>query len=260
MQRVFHNSLNRQRGSRRYSAGIGLALILLLCAGPLQAQGDPAATKGFMIESRPSGATVTIEGEIIGKTPCSFPYQLSGRYRLYAEKRGYETVSRDIDFGARKIETITFMLTPKTRTWAVARSLVFTGWGQDYSEQKLKSRIFMALEGACLVTAGVAHERCLRYEDVYQSRMDTYRIASLSLEQEAAAWQEVRTAYDDWKEMNQWRRTMLYAAAGVHLINFLDAIFIFPKSLRQIEFLAAPGSGQAPAGGNGFTISYTIPL
>jgi len=235
---------------------------LLVCAlgGGIRAQGNQDAPKGFMIESRPAGATVSIEGEIIGKTPCSFPYQLSGRYRLYAEKRGYETVTRDIDFGARKIETITFILTPKTRKWAAGRSLVFTGWGQNYSDQKIKSRLFMALEGAALVSLGIAHERCNHFDAQYRSALENYHLSSATLEQEAAGWKRVKSSYEDWKTMNRWRQAMIYTALGVHALNFLDAILVFPKNLRQIEFLAQPKASQSAPEGSGLTISYTVPF
>jgi hypothetical protein len=242
----------------KYTAG--LCIFISLTPAPAGAQSGQENAKGFQIESRPSGATVTIEGEIIGKTPCSFPYQLSGRYRLYAEKRGYETVSRDIDFGARKIETITFMLSPKTRKMAIVRSLFITGWGQNYTEQKLKSRIFLALQGSCLVSLGISHARCLRYKDTYESQLQSYSSASLQLDREPAAWQKLRASHDRWNEADRWRNAMLYAAAGVHALNLLDAIFTFPKKLRQIEILAAPATGQPAPEGAGFTISYCIPL
>lgn len=239
-----------------------LLLLILLCSpgSTLRAQGNQDAAKGFMIESRPSGATVTIEGEIIGKTPCSFPYQLSGRYRLYAEKRGYETVSRDIDFGARKIETITFMLTPKTRKMAVARSLVFPGWGQDYTEQKTKSRILQVLEGGAMLSLAYAHNQFTQRQDEYNARVADYRSASRQLALEPEAWLAVRRAHDRYQQAETWRRAALFSLAGLHAFNFLDALFVFPKKLRQIEFLADPGTSGPASDGSGFTISYTLPF
>ncbi|HNW60188.1 MAG TPA: PEGA domain-containing protein [bacterium] len=239
---------------------VGLLLLTVAIPGTLGAQETPAEAKGFLIESRPSGATVTIEGEIIGKTPCTFPYQLSGRYRLFAEKRGFETVSRDIDFGARKIDKITFLLSPKTRKWAAARSLVMTGWGQKYSEQIIKSRVFFALEASSLAALGYAHDRAQHFNTLYTSELDQYARTSTSMEKEAAGWKRLNTAYDDWKKMDRLRRAMIYTAAGVHALNLLDALFVFPKNLRQIEFLAQPGTGSALPESSGFMISYTIPL
>lgn len=231
---------------------------LLIGMTPAVAQIDSGSQKGFMIESQPSGATVTIEGEIIGKTPCTFPYQLSGRYRLYAEKKGYETVSREIDFGARKTETITFILPPKTRGKAVLRSAVMTGWGQSYTEQKIKSRTFLAMQGLSLATAAIMHERCNHYKGVYEDELIAYEKASYILENEPKAWQNLQRAHDRWANTDSWRRSMLYFSAGLHVVNILDALFVFPKNLRQIEILAAPV--QAAPNGSGFTISYSIPL
>ncbi len=257
----FRVSAHLRRGCHgRFRTALLALLLALLSLTPVRAQTGGQEAKGFLIESQPGGATVSIEGEIIGKTPCSFPYQLAGKYRLFAEKRGYESVSREIDFGARKIETITFMLSPKTQSKAMLRSFFVTGWGQNYSEQPLKGKIFMGLQGACLIGLGVAHVRSLHYEDEHRLRQDAYRVASLQLDQEEAAWQAVQSSFEDWRQADQWRRAMIYAAAGVHLINFLDAILVFPKSLRQIEFLAAPGAGQSVPQGNGFSISYSIPL
>ena len=235
-------------------------LLILLPLTTAGAQTSGQENKGFLIQSQPGGATVLIEDEIIGKTPCTFPYQLAGKYRLFAEKRGYESVSREIDFSTRKIETITFMLSPKTRGKAVLRSFFVTGWGQNYSEQPLKGRILMGLQAACLLSLGYTHQRCLHFEDVYRVQLDSCRISSLKYDREAAAWQRLHSAHQDWKQADQWRQAMLYTAIGLHALNFLDALFIFPKNLRQIEFLAAPGVSQPLPAGSGFTISYTVPL
>jgi hypothetical protein len=49
--------------------------------------------------SEPSGAQVTIDGEMIGETPCEFHYGLGagGDYEVVVTKNGYETVRQVIE-------------------------------------------------------------------------------------------------------------------------------------------------------------------
>lgn len=238
-----HHRIFRAAYSR---IGVAVLLYMLLPALSGRCQQPAAPGRGFRIESLPAGATVAIEGEIIGKTPCLFPYELAGQYRLHAAKRGYEGVSKEVDFAARRIEVITFTLLPKSKKMAVLRSALLTGWGQHYSEQRTKSGILIALQLACLSGLGAAHSRARRAEDDYTDSLDEYTAASRQWRQEAAAWQDLSAAHSRWQRADRWRRGMLITAAALHAVNLLDALLLFPKNLRQIDIIAGP-EPPAPA-------------
>jgi len=59
--------------------------------------------------SEPAGATVYVDGEAIGVTPCSYDYKLSSgsSYEVTVEKEGYDKIRHsvkadEVDQGARK--------------------------------------------------------------------------------------------------------------------------------------------------------------
>lgn len=58
--------------------------------------------------SQPPGATVSVDGQAIGVTPCRYDYKLSSgsRYEVTVEKEGYEKIQHsvkadEVDRGAR---------------------------------------------------------------------------------------------------------------------------------------------------------------
>ena len=72
---------------------------------------------GIMIVSEPSGAYVTLDGEynFTGRTPFFIPYDLLGKYKIRAEKSGYQ-VGRRVNSFKPEAETVYKIdLEPRTR-------------------------------------------------------------------------------------------------------------------------------------------------
>jgi hypothetical protein len=222
-----------------------IAFILIIKLNTTAALAQEATTeKGLIINSHPPGATVYIESEVIGKTPCTFPYNLTGKYKFWAEKKGYDRKSRTYEFPRESNKPILFDLSPKNRTKAVLRSFVIPGWGQNYTEQKWKSRIFFSLQIASLVSLGLSH---LNYEDKldkYRSQLANYKTASKSFMQEAPAWEKMVDAHSKLERIDKARQVLLISSAAIYGANLLDAIFNFPRDLRQIEIVGSPISNN----------------
>lgn len=200
---------------------------------------------GFFINSQPEGATIHIEGEVIGKTPCWFPYNITGKYRLKAEKSGYEKWSKIIDFGNEIQDSIALTLAPKKHARAFSRSLLIPGWGQNYSEQKVKSKVFLTLQLTSLLSLGVTHlyyENCI---DEYDTQVNEYNLARKSFTLESKAWKDVTSAHSRLENAFKYRKIALYTTIGIYALNVLDALFFFPKNLRGIDIYGQPISHSA---------------
>lgn len=215
-----------------------LVILALLPGGrTCFAQTNPNA-QGFSIASSPSGATVHIENEVIGKTPCRFPYNLAGRYRVSAEKKGYEKWSRVFDFDKEPAPAVQIDLSRKTKTKAFLRSMVYSGWGQLYSEQQIKGKLFIALQATSLLSVGFAQYSYDQRLHDYNEALERYRVASFSFQSEQNTWKELRAVYDDLNRAKKNLRTTLVIAAGIYVLNLFDGLLHFPGDLRPIEIIA----------------------
>lgn len=240
------------------------ALHLVLLSGLLalafgQTGNTPAPNKGFLIDSSPQGATVFIENEVIGKTPCRFSFDLSGTYRLWASKKGYESWDYQINFSEKSVRTIFFYLTPKISRYALWRSMLLPGWGQHYSEQKLKSNIIAGLQLASVASLLIAEYNYQDRSDRYSSELKSYQLTSRNFATEPQAWQKLQTSHDDVAGARRTRNICAGATAAIYVINVLDSYFKFPRNLRQIEIVPLPGSGtDISAKGSGIQLSWSF--
>jgi len=214
---------------------IRFLLLLLLFNRPATAQGTEKVEQGYYLFSIPEGATVHIAGEVIGKTPCYFPYKISGKYNLWVEKKGYEKWSRVVDFNRVNKDSLKFSLFPKTQLKAFSRSLLIPGWGQRYSEQNLKGKIYFTLQLTSLLSLGLTHihyDNCLKN---YDEQLSKYQIASKSSALESQAWREVTSAHTLLEDAHKYRMISVYTAIGVYALNLLDITFFYPNDLREMN-------------------------
>ncbi len=238
-------------------------LILLLMATLLNSrvysQRETEKTRGFLVDSQPQGAIVHIENEVIGTTPCWFPYELAGRYRIWAEKRGYENWSRRLEFGNRPLSSLRFSLTAKNRSRATWRSMLIPGWGQFYSERKTKGKAFLTLQLAALVTLGFAQSTYGSRQDDYDHSLEEYQRLNGSPTSQPYAWRELTHAEKELDSARRVRNVLLYSVAAIYAANVLDAFFLFPHNLRQIEILGRPlQKVEVSFGQNRITLSWTL--
>lgn len=216
------------KGRHRRTA-ITLALIALT-------QASFAQEAGSLIESKPQGAAIVLDGEyrISATTPVTLPGNINGMFRLKASKPGYEQWNGDIVLVPGQSNHISFTLSPKTRFKATLRSILFPGWGQFYSEQRFKG---LAVSAA---TFGLGIATIMADGD-FRNKRDEYFQAQVDLDnatdaQEIARLRRLvqdknREAYDAETERNMF----LVATGVVYGFGVLDALIFFPERKVTVE-------------------------
>jgi hypothetical protein len=236
----------------------GIILLITSLIGQIHAQPTNIPRMGFYIDSSPQGATVYIEGELVGKTPCWFPHDIAGRYKLVAERSGFENWVGWITFGAARIDSITLKLHPKRLGKAALRSLVLPGWGQRYSERPASGWVFSGLYIASLAGLGFTHYQYETKLDDYNHALDRYNMESMYFEREAKAWAEVTAAHSDLDDAFNTRRVLLYTVGAIYLVNMLDTVVNFPKTLRHFDFVTPPITNRSSSVAGGIRLSFNF--
>lgn len=196
-------------------------------SSPREEMGASAKTQ---ILSRPTGAIVYFEGEygLAGRAPYTIAQHLKGYYRIHAKKHGYEDWSGEFLFTGKGNEKLSIKLSPKTRPKALLRSALFPGWGQAYTDQKIK--------GAIIATAQLTSLGVFIYHNVkYNDALDNFNAASNAFRQAntaqdraalAVALSAAQSRLDDRFEK---RRRAALIAGTVYLYNLLDVLLFFPN-------------------------------
>jgi hypothetical protein len=226
-----------------------IMLVLLFFAISANAQ-----DKNTVINSNPPGAFISLDGDyrVNATTPCRLPGNIAGSFRLKAKLPGYESWNGNVMIIPGQDNTISFMMSPKTRIKAALRSLFMPGWGQYYSGQETKALI------TGLGTIGVGIGAVIADRDFRNKRNDYFQ-AKIDLENaltydEAIRLRNVvqqknRKAYD--AETN--RNVLLGITIGAWAYNVLDAMVFFPEH----RLIAAPPAIQAGFDGDMTTLKLT---
>ena len=180
--------------------------------------------------SRPTGAVVIIEGEygLAGRAPYTITHFLKGPYKITAKKHGYENWSNDYVFTGKGNEKLAIRLAPKTRLKAFYRSMLFPGWGQFYSDQRVKGPLIAIAQTGAVAT--------LIYQSArYNDALDNFNRAAVAFQQGKnnaqlrpgleAALADAQTSLDDRYEA---RRRWALLSASIYLYNLFDVILFFP--------------------------------
>lgn len=186
---------------------------------------------GIMIVSEPSGAYVTLDGEynFTGRTPFFIPYDLLGKYKIRAEKSGYQ-VGRRVNSFKPEAETVYKIdLEPRTRHKALYRSLLIPGWGHFYSMRKLPGVVYFGVVSSNFISAASNHSK-------YHSLRSDYQDAFAAFSNPAGTYAEQKQAFDKLKalsrEIDQYKRRRnrnLYIAGGAWLLSVLENYIFYPN-------------------------------
>lgn len=220
-------------------SALNLVICAALCGLPLGARAQFSATKApetessakTQILSRPSGAVVSLKGEygLAGRAPYTVAHYLKGRYQIKAEKFGYENWSKDFFFTGKGNEKISIKLSPKTRLKGFYRSMLLPGWGQAYSDQRLK--------GGVIATAQLAALGALLYQNAqYNEALDDFNFAATAFQQgQSDAVQrpvllaQLNAAQAELDDRYEGRRRWALFAASIYFYNLLDLVLFFPS-------------------------------
>jgi hypothetical protein len=225
--------------SRRKKLALTLLLLTMPCGWPRLAQAQFPTNKApeaesiakTQILSRPTGAIVSLEGEygLAGRAPYTVAHYLKGRYHIKAEKYGYENWSKDFFFTGKGNEKISIKLSPKTRLKGFYRSMLFPGWGQAYSDQRVKAGI--------IATAQCATLGALLYQNAkYNQALDDFNAAAAAFQQgQSDAGQrpvllaQLNAAQAELDDRYEGRRRWALFAASIYAYNLLDLVLFFPS-------------------------------
>ena len=228
-----------------------LAVVLLLTVLPAV---TPAATLDI---TGPSGATVVVDGHIMGFLPLTQPLNLPpGTYEIKSELPGYllfettVTLPETHDWQRLQIRPI-----PMSKKTAWTSNLLFAGMGQHYMGKSFKGYFFNLVEAGGLLTAFAGEVQRGDFRQDYLLQKSKYDAAINPGDMEY--YQGLaEQAYSDMEDMEKLRNTGLMVAGGAIVLSILDAVFLFPG----VEIGPGEVPVQASALDSGFITDNHNPL
>ncbi len=180
----------------------------------------------LFLQPNPRDARIYLDGKKIDGQSTMGLELFPGQYNVRAERPGYEKFSTTADI--KPDDGFSLKIDMQKKTWqnAVWRSAILPGWGQHYAEKKTRTHLFPILE-ACALTGAVISD--LIYDD-HISDYNTARrkyMSAISEKDISRFREQAQDAYDSAGSAKDTRRGFVYAAAGIWLLNILDAA-IFP--------------------------------
>jgi hypothetical protein len=199
---------------------------LLSFPAALFAQGHSG---GLAISTDPQGAEVVLRGDLTfsGMTPISFTQGLDGWYKIEITRYGYEAYKSAVFIEAGKPVSLTVALKKKTLLKGVVRSCLIPGWGQFYSDQKLKGFIYLTLAAAAAGAYLIADADFDDKNDQYDRLRSEYNRLT-RIEDMKRLYPLVAEAKKDAYDSENVRRTAIGVTVGVWSLNLLDLLFHFP--------------------------------
>jgi len=217
-------------------------VVIWIVISQITAQAQEKDKNAVIVKSDPPGAMLYFDGEnsFVGPTPLKLRPNLKGVYKITATKYGYEKSQMEYFFKGSESGVMRLRLLPKTRFKAGARSLVFPGWGQFYSDRKTSGIMLSIIQAGAGVFTLISH---LDYEKAQNNYKDA--LADFESEnfygQKIEKWEVAKEKYDKANNAFNKRRTWLYITGGIWLYNFFDSIIFFPSYDREIFDKTIPG-------------------
>lgn len=212
------------------------------------------------IQSSPLGATVQLSGlySIVGRTPFLIPYPLEGRYKIKATKEGYESETSHINFFGNSESSIFIKLKPRTRIKAAMRSLVFPGWGQLYSGDKVRGAILGAASIGLIGWTLFAHNDYNTSQNALDRAVENLSPDSpnRNFDSFENMQNKLAAAQDDF----DFRKTMLLITASFWAYNLIDSLIFFSSPAGRIEIKANPFPSASNITNNKIELSLKIGL
>ena len=122
---------------------------------------------------------------------------------------------------------VRYLVVPDSRPGAALRSMVLPGWGQLYKGDKTKG---IRIMGAWGITAGSTLTAHILRSNAENKYLD------------AATSEEAISLYGDFDRWHQIRNNLFWAATGVWVYSYIDAlVFKSSPENQKIQVYAAPG-------------------
>lgn len=213
------------------------------------------------VKTTPAGALVQFEGEstYVGVAPFKLRAGLHGNYQIYAFKSGYEKRKYEYFFSGNENGLLKIKLNPKTRFKACMRSMVFTGWGQIYSERKVYGLFLNVIQIGSIVGSIIALNDYHQAADEFDVAMDQYNANSRYYHLRNKYWDIAAQKHQRADDLYERSRLWLWASAGIWIYNILDSLFFFPAFDKEMFSRSIPALSADFHNGTS-TVTLSMPL
>ena len=185
------------------------------------------AEEGVLHLHGTEGARVRVDGRNVGNIPVVSLRLSEGRHEILIEKKGYETLNREVFVGPVRGESKVYYLHKKRRRDAAWRAAVLPGWGTRYGDHRRRGALYTAAEAGLLLYALYEDYRFGDRKSDYE-KADRFYGEALTDDEIAARRESRQDAYDEMDRSRTNRDNALIAAAAVYGVSLLDAILLFP--------------------------------
>ena len=189
-------------------------------------------TGNLKVSTEPQGAVVYLAGERKGKTPIVIRDVPTGSYEIRLDRDGYDILLDRVIIAHRRTDTFNKILsTEGTKEWkrrkgrALRWAFMLPGSGQFLSGQSIRGTLYSGV----FVGSVAATVFSFRFHDdrksVYENEQKLYRSSTTQadIDRHFAAMQN---GIDKMETFEQYLFISLSAAAGVYLLQIVDAMFM----------------------------------
>ncbi len=145
--------------------------------------------------------------------------------------------------GAEVDESVRYIFVEDSRPKAAIRSLLLPGWGQFYRGDRKKGWALTGLWTSTVTAAAVVH---------------VYRLDARAEYREARLPEDISARYDRYNRLHKTRTVLLWAAAGVWVFSYLDALLIQEQTGLALTASAAPVEQKLAVFPLQFSVTWTF--
>jgi len=253
-------SKSQCHGASRWARAIVLVCALQAALSAQTENGEPSGG-AVTIDSTPPGALVYLSGEyqFVGGTPFLLPSALYGKYRLQANRRGYNAIVSEHNFTGESNSVVMLRLSAKTPFKALSRPLLLPGWGQFYSGRKAAGSCYVGATMAACITLAIRENRYKNAQTSYEAAFMNFKRGG-SFEEEQLAFSRLQSAWQKLDETKNDRNTSLYVLAGFWALNVIESLLFFPGENQEIEIFQKLPTRLSQTGVNGIRLTMQFPI
>lgn len=194
-----------------------ISVSLVLAKGRLSVNGSPV------------GADIRIGGRLAGELPLE-NYEIDGgNYTIRITAKGYEPTTKMLNISPNERKDVSVQLARKSNSKAVVRSLFVPGLGQHYLEKKGRAFLFPVLEVGALAGAYIFNSKYNNSIQDYNALKNSYSTA-IDQTKIDTYYSQMTSKYDDVESAEKMRNIFIGVAAGIWVLNVLDAAQFGPDT------------------------------
>lgn len=192
------------------------------------------------LQSGLRGATISVNGQRQSQVlPAQGLTLRPGSYSIEVKAVGYHVWNRSIDLNDGDNQTLTVILSPKSRTTAGALSLLIPGMGQFYSRRPASGVLMLVGNAALTGYSAALYSQRNTLQDEYAVLQSRYDQAS-SIDEVTQARAVLLAKHQELQNNHQRLSTMGLVLGGLWALNVLDAVALMPRLPSVIPGASRP--------------------